>query len=58
LDAFKKDKSKKDLCMAKLGAKNAWDDAIKATEGGEQLNCQDCSHMFIFTTEDQGFYLD
>mmetsp|Transcript_10456 Transcript_10456/g.11924 ORF Transcript_10456/g.11924 Transcript_10456/m.11924 type:complete len:118 (+) Transcript_10456:94-447(+) len=57
LAAFKKDKSNKDLRRAKSGAKKAWDDAIKATEGGEQLTCRDCIHMFMFTTEGQVFYL-
>jgi hypothetical protein len=58
LAAFKKDKSNKDLRRAKSAAKKAWDEAIKATQDGEQLNCKDCSQTFMFTTEDAEFYVE
>lgn len=60
LAAFKKDKTNKDLRRAKSSAKKAWDAAIAATcdEGDEQLQCKDCSHMFIFTVGEQEFYAE
>jgi hypothetical protein len=58
LAAFKKDKSNKNRRRAKTSAKKAWDEAIKATQDGEPLNCRDCSLMFMFSEKDQKFYLD
>jgi len=58
LAAFKADKTNKDLRRAKSAAKNKWDEAVAASQDGEQITCKDCSQMFIFTTEDQEYYVD
>jgi len=58
LAEFKADKANKDLRRAKSAAKRAWDDAVAASQDGEPLTCKDCSQMFIFSTEEQEFYVD
>ena len=54
LAAFKGDKTNKDLRRAKSAAKKAWDEAVAATQEGEQLVCRDCSQKFMFN--DHAFY--
>ena len=58
LDAFKKDKTNKDLRRAKSAAKKEWDDVRFASMDGEQLTCKNCSQTFMFSTEDQEYYQD
>jgi hypothetical protein len=53
--AFKADKTNKDLRRAKSASRKAWDAAIAATVDGEQLQCKDCSQMFIFPKEEKYF---
>mmetsp|Transcript_3125 Transcript_3125/g.4736 ORF Transcript_3125/g.4736 Transcript_3125/m.4736 type:complete len:188 (-) Transcript_3125:48-611(-) len=55
LQAYKQDKSNKDLRRAKSAAKKAWDEAVLAMSyGAESLTCRDCSQMFLF--HDRQFY--
>jgi hypothetical protein len=62
LEDFKKDKSDKDLRRAKSAAKKAWDAAVLAAAqqkgGGQQLQCKDCSQMFVFSAGEQDFYAE
>mmetsp|Transcript_44899 Transcript_44899/g.87922 ORF Transcript_44899/g.87922 Transcript_44899/m.87922 type:complete len:281 (-) Transcript_44899:568-1410(-) len=58
LALFKTDKSDKDQRRAKSAAKKAWDRAVDLLQDGEQLQCRDCSQMFMFTTEEQAFYAE
>jgi hypothetical protein len=58
LSAFKSDKTNKDLRRAKSAARKAWDEAVAATQDGEQLTCKDCSQTFMFTTGEREFYTD
>jgi hypothetical protein len=58
LSAFKADKTNKDLRRAKSAARKAWDEAVAATQDGEQLTCNDCSQSFMFTTGEREFYTD
>jgi RNase P subunit RPR2 len=56
--AFKSDKASRDLRRAKSAARKAWDEAVAATQDGEQLTCKDCSQTFMFTTGEREFYTD
>lgn len=57
LQAYKKDKSNKDLRRAKSAAKKAWDEALIAMNSdAEVVTCKDCSQVFFF--RDRQFYED
>lgn len=62
LAKFKADKTNnKDLRRERTAAKRAWDLAVLNSclakdKGAQQLRCKDCSHMFIWTTEEQDYY--
>ena len=55
LQAFKADKTNKDLRRARTAAKKAWDDAaIAAAEPGvEALTCRNCSQLFLFRDQEK-----
>ena len=55
LQAFKADKTNKDLRRAKTAAKRAWDAAILATAeaGAEPIVCRNCSHLFLFCQHEE-----
>jgi len=53
LEAFKVDKTNKDLRRARSAAKKAWDESVATNTEGEPLTCRDCSQMFIFNVKDQ-----
>ncbi len=62
LALFKANKTNKDLRRARTAAKRAWDEAVvkecleQGDEGAQQLNCRDCSRMFLWTTQEQEYY--
>ncbi|CAJ1954153.1 unnamed protein product [Cylindrotheca closterium] len=55
LEAFKTDKTSKDLRRAKTAAKKAWDTALieAAGPGFEPLTCRNCSQLFLFGDKDK-----
>ena len=56
LSAYKLNKLDKDLRRNKTAAKRAWDQAVSATQDGEQLCCKNCSQMFMFTVAEQQYH--
>ena len=58
LEAFKADKTSKDLRRARTAAKRAWDAAIVASAqqqnaNAEALVCRNCSHVFCFDAHEE-----
>ena len=53
LQAYKADKSNKELRRHKTAAKQAWDQALLASapSGSKAIVCRNCSQYFIFTAE-------
>ena len=53
LQAYKADKSNKELRRQKTAAKQAWDQALLASapSGSKAIVCRNCSQYFIFTAE-------